>query len=61
MITLVASLADYFRSDALLATWEGLLAAVALSLAGPLALFISSNIAIAVVTIFGLLQKMLPR
>ena len=56
-ITLGASLAGYFKPDALLGTWEALSAAGALSLAGPLGLFVSRNMATAVVTIFGLLQK----
>ena len=56
-ITLGASLAAYFKPDALLSTWEALPAAGALSLAGPLGLFVSRNMATAVVTLFGLLQK----
>ena len=56
-ITIGASLAGYFKPDALLGTWEALPAAGALSLAGPLGLFLSRNVATAVVTIFGLLQK----
>lgn len=56
-ITLAASLAGYFKPDALLGTWEALPAAGALSLAGPLGLFLSRNMATAVVTVFGLLQK----
>ena len=56
-ITLGASLAGYFKPDALLGTWEALPAAGALSLAGPLGLFVSRNMATAVVTIFGLVQK----
>ncbi|MEQ8423750.1 MAG: hypothetical protein RIA63_03505 [Cyclobacteriaceae bacterium] len=56
-ITLGASLAGYFKPDALLGTWEALPAAGALSLAGPLGLFLSRNMATAVVTLFGLLQK----
>lgn len=57
IITLGASLAGYFKPDALLGTWEALPAAGALSLAGPLGLFVSRNMATAVVTLFGLLQK----
>lgn len=57
VITLGASLAGYFQPDALLGTWEALPAAGALSLAGPLGLFVSRNMATAVVTAFGLLQK----
>ena len=57
VITLGASLAAYFKPDALLATWEALPAAGALSLAGPLGLFVSRNMATAVVTLFGLLQN----
>ena len=56
-ITLGASLAGYFKPDALLGTWEALPAAGALSLAGPLGLFVSRNMATAVVTLFGLLEK----
>ena len=56
-ITLGASLSGYFMPDALLGTWEALPAAGALSLAGPLGLFVSRNMATAVVTLFGLLQK----
>ena len=57
LITLGASLAGYFKPDALLATWEALPAAGALSLAGPLGLFVSRNMATAVVTLFALVQK----
>lgn len=57
VITLGASLAAYFKPDALLGTWEALPAAGALSLAGPLGLFVSRNMATAVVTFFGLVQK----
>lgn len=57
IITLGASLTGYFKPDALLGTWEALPAAGALSLAGPLGLFLSRNMATAVVTAFGLLQK----
>ena len=56
-ITLGASLAGYFKPDALLGTWETLPAAGALSLAGPLGLFVSRNMATAAVTLFGLLQN----
>ena len=56
-ITLGASLAGYFKPDALLGTWEALPVTGALSLAGPLGLFVSRNMATAVVTLFGLLQK----
>ncbi len=56
-ITLGASLAGYFKPDALLGTWEALSAAGALSLAGPLGLFVSRNFATAVVTIFALLKS----
>ena len=57
IITLGASLAAYFKPDALLGTWEALPAAGALSLAGPLGLFVSRNMATAVVTFFALVQK----
>lgn len=57
VITLGASLAGYFKPDALLGTWEALPAAGALSLAGPLGLFVSRNMATAVVTLFALVQK----
>lgn len=56
-ITLGASLTGYFKPAAMLGTWEALPAAGALSLAGPLGLFLSRNMATAVVTLFGLLQK----
>ncbi len=56
-ITLGASLTGYFKPDALLGTWEALPAAGALSLAGPLGLFVSRNMATAAVTLFGLLKK----
>lgn len=56
-ITLGASLAGYFKPDALLGTWEALPAAGALSLAGPLGLFVSRNLATAAVTIFALVNK----
>lgn len=57
VITLGASLAGYFKPDALLGTWEALPAVGALSLAGPLGLFVSRNMATAAVTLFGLVQK----
>lgn len=56
-ITLGASLAAYFKPDALLGTWEALPAAGALSLAGPLGLFVSRNFATAVVTAFALVKN----
>jgi len=56
-ITLGASMAGYFMPDALLGTWEAISAGGALSLAGPLGLFVSRNFATAVVTIFALVQK----
>ena len=56
-ITLGASLAGYFMPDALLGTWEAISAGGALSLAGPLGLFVSRNFATAVVTIFSLVQN----
>lgn len=56
-ITVGASLAGYFKPDALLGTWEALPAAGALSLAGPLGLFVSRNVATAAVTIFALVKK----
>ncbi len=56
-ITLGASLAGYFKPDALLGTWEALPAAGALSLAGPLGLFVSRNFATAIVTIFALVKN----
>ena len=57
LITLGASLAGYFKPDALLGTWEALPATGALSLAGPLGLFVSRNMATAVVTLFALVQR----
>jgi len=57
LITLGASLAGYFSPEALLGTWEAISAKGALSLAGPLGLFVSRNMATAVVTLFGLIQK----
>jgi len=57
ILTLGASMSGYFMPDALLGDWDALTAAGALSLAGPLGLFVSRNMATAVVTIFGLLQK----
>lgn len=57
IITLGASLTAYFKPAAMLGTWEALPAAGSLSLAGPLGLFASRNMATAAVTIFGLLQK----
>ena len=56
-ITLGASLAGYFKPDALLGGWEALSAGGALSLAGPLGLFVSRNFATAAVTIFALLKN----
>ena len=57
VITLGASLAGYFKPDALLGTWEAVSAGGALSLAGPLGLFLSRNMATAVVTIFALVKN----
>lgn len=57
VITLGASVSGYFKPDALLGTWEALPAAGALSLAGPLGLFVSRNMATAVVTAFALVKK----
>ena len=57
VITLGASLTAYLNPEALLANWEALPAAGALSLAGPLGLFVARNMATAAVTLFGLLQK----
>ena len=59
-ITLGASLSGYFMPDALLGTWPALSAPGALSLAGPLGLFVSRNMATAAVTIYGLTQKSIP-
>ncbi len=56
-ITLGASMAGYFKPDALLGTWEAITAGGALSLAGPLGLFVSRNMATAAVTIFALLKR----
>ena len=56
IITLGASLSGYFMPDALLGTWEALPAAGALSLAGPLGLFVSRNMATAIVTAFALVK-----
>lgn len=57
IITLGASLTAYFKPEAMLATWEALPAVGSLSLAGPLGLFVSRNMATAAVTLYGLLQK----
>lgn len=57
LITLGASLSAYFKPDALLGGWEAFSAAGALSLAGPLGLFVSRNMATAVITLYGLVQK----
>lgn len=57
LITVGASLTGYFKPDALLGTWEALPAAGALSLAGPLGLFLSRNVGTAVVTIFALVKN----
>lgn len=57
IITLGASLAGYFKPDALLGDWEALAAAGSLSLAGPLGLFVSRNMATAAVTIFALVKN----
>ena len=57
VITLGASLTGYFKPDALLGTWEAISSAGALSLAGPLGLFLSRNMATAVVTFFALVKK----
>lgn len=60
LITLGASLAGYFKPDALLGSWEALSATGALSLAGPLGLFLSRNVATVAVTVFGLIKKSTP-
>lgn len=57
VITLGASLSGYFMPEALLGTWEALPAAGALSLAGPLGLFLSRNVGTAVVTAFALVRN----
>ncbi len=57
VITLGASLAGYFKPDALLGTWEAISTGGALSLAGPLGLFLSRNVATAIVTIFALVKN----
>ena len=57
IITIGACVAGYFMPDALLATWPALDAAGALSLAGPLGLFLSRNVATVVVTVFTLIKK----
>lgn len=57
VITIGACVAGYFMPDALLATWPALEAVGALSLAGPLGLFLSRNVATAVVTVFSLIKK----
>lgn len=56
-ITAGACISGYFMPDALLGDWEALSTAGALSLAGPLGLFLSRNIATAVVTIFSLIKN----
>lgn len=56
-ITLGASIAGYLSPDALFGGWEALSAAGALSLAGPVGLFISRNLGTAIVGIFSLTQK----
>lgn len=57
VITVGACISGYFMPEALLGTWEALPAAGALSLAGPLGLFLSRNVATAVVTIFSLIKN----
>lgn len=57
VITVGACIAGYFMPDSLLATWPALKAVGALSLAGPLGLFLSRNVATAVVTVFSLVKK----
>ena len=57
LLTVGACITGYFMPDALLATWPALGATGALSLAGPLGLFLSRNVATAVVTVFSLLKK----
>lgn len=57
LITVGACIAGYFMPDTLLATWPALEAVGALSLAGPLGLFLSRNVATAVVTLFSLVKK----
>lgn len=60
ILTLGSSLAGYFKPDALLSTWEALTAGGALSLAGPLGLFLSRNVATVATTIFALVKKSVP-
>jgi len=57
LITFAASFSGYFKPDALFASWEALSAAGALSLAGPVGLFVSRNFATAIVTVFGLIKN----
>lgn len=57
IITLSASLAGYLKPDALLGNWEALTAVGSISLAGPLGLFLSRNMATAAVTVFSLLKN----
>ncbi|MEM6804311.1 MAG: hypothetical protein AAF696_23115 [Bacteroidota bacterium] len=56
-ITLGASIAGYLAPDALFGGWEALSAGGALSLAGPVGLFISRNLGTAIVGIYSLTQK----
>lgn len=57
VITAGACVSGYFMPEALLDSWEALPAAGALSLAGPLGLFLSRNVATAVVTVFALIKN----
>ncbi len=59
-MALMFSLLAYFKPDIQFGAWEALTAGGALSLAGPLGLYISRNLATVIVGVFALTRKSLP-
>ena len=57
IMALMFSLLAYFKPEIQFGTWEALSATGALSLAGPIGLYVSRNIATALVGIYALTQK----
>jgi len=57
IMALMFSLLAYFKPDLQFGTWEALSAGGALSLAGPLGLYVSRNLATALMGIYTLTQK----
>ena len=57
IMALMFALLAYFKPDVQFGTWEAMTSAGALSLAGPLGLYISRNLATAILGIYALTQK----